>query len=288
MPRHFSLKTGCKINLYLQILKQRSDGFHLIESIFYPLARPADTIDLAETRGSGLVIRCCPPELESRQNILYKAFDLYAAATGFRPGIKLFLHKNIPVGAGLGGGSSNAAALLQTLNRIAGSARLTAHKLAALAAGIGADVPFFLCGRPSRIHGIGDIVSPCAVDLKGLMLVLICPGIHVDTSWAYRQWDLWRDSLGPQDLCLTSQSAKDKDFSFDEKLVLSNSFEKVIFKHFPEIGRIKTDMLINGAAACVMSGSGSSLAAFFRDRASACRACTILERQSIPFYFYNL
>lgn len=287
MARQFSLKAGCKINLYLKIIRQRSNGFHIIDSIFYPLARPSDNIDIIETKGSGLTIKCCPPELENRQNILHKAYDLFAQATGFMPGIRLFLHKNIPVGAGLGGGSSNAASLLMILNRMAGGRKLDYDKLISLSSQAGADVPFFISNKPARIKGIGDIISPFPVDLTGMMMILVCPKIHVNTEWAYKQWDLDKKTDSPSH-GLTSIPTTDNHSPLEEQLVLSNDFEKVIFRFFPEIRKLKTSMLENGAAACVMSGSGSSLTALFRDQENACRSCALLDRQSIPFYYYNL
>ncbi len=288
MARQFSLKTGCKVNLYLKIVKKRRDGFHIIDSIFYPLAKPADNIDIMETKGDSLIVKCCPPELENKQNILHKAYDLFAGDTDFRPGLRVFLHKNVPVGAGLGGGSSNAAALLLLLNTLAGVKKLDHEKLISLAARVGADVPFFFSNKPARVKGIGDLFSPFQVNLSGLKMILICPEIHVDTGWAYKQWDLDINQPGNAYHCLTSTPTTDNDSPLEEQPLLSNSFEKVIFKSFPEIAKIKTTMLENGAAACVMSGSGSSLTVLFRDLADAYRSCTLLERQSIPFYFYYL
>ncbi|MFO7727387.1 MAG: 4-(cytidine 5'-diphospho)-2-C-methyl-D-erythritol kinase [Desulfonatronovibrio sp.] len=288
MARQFSLRTGCKINLYLDILAKRKDGYHLLDSVFYPLPRPADSLDVMETPGSELNLKCSPSELENQHNILYKVYNLFARAADFRPGLKIYLHKKVPAGAGLGGGSANAAALFQILNRMAGSRRLDHHSLVSLAAQAGADVPFFFSGRPARVRGIGEIISPLSVDLKGLMMILICPPIHVDTAWAYHQWDESTENLYSRPShSLTSAPATDKDSPLGEQLVLSNSFEKMIFRSFPEIMRIKTSMLENGATACVMSGSGSSLSAFFRDEACACRSGIMLHRQSIPFYFYK-
>jgi 4-diphosphocytidyl-2-C-methyl-D-erythritol kinase len=287
MARQFTLKTGCKINLYLKVLSQRSDGYHNIDSIFYPLARPADHIDIIENQGSGLTIKCCPPSLENKQNILHKAYDLFAGATGFRPGLKVFLHKKIPMGAGLGGGSSNAAGILLILNKMAGARKLDYGSLVSLAAKAGADVPFFCANRPTRVRGIGDILQPFPVNLKDLKMILICPGIHIDTGWAYSQLDL-DENAHAQSPGLTSTTTTDNDSPLEEQLVLSNSFERIVFRSFPEIRKIKALMLKNGAAACVMSGSGSSLTALFRDPADACRSCALLDRQSIPFYFYNL
>ncbi len=288
MARKYSLRTGCKINLYLSILGKKKDGYHLLDSIFYPLSRPADSLDIMETAGSGLDLKCSPSQLENHRNILHKAYNLFARATDFRPGLKIYLHKKVPVGAGLGGGSANAAALLKILNRMAGPRRLDHQSLVCLAARAGADVPFFFLDRPARVRGIGEIISPLSVDLKGLMMILICPEIHVDTARAYQQWDERRENLNTRpSRSLTSVPATDNDSPLGEQLVLSNSFEKVIFRSFPEIARIKTAMLEHGAAACVMSGSGSSLSAFFRDEGCACRSGILLHRQSIPFYFYK-
>lgn len=287
MARQFTLTTGCKINLNLKILNRRSDGYHNIDSVFYPLTRPYDSIDIVETPGSGLIVKCCPPSLENNQNILHKAYDLFAGITGFRPGLKVFLHKKVPLGAGLGGGSSNAAGMLMVLNTMAGARKLDHGSLVSLAAKTGADVPFFFARRPARVRGIGDILTPFPVDLKGLKMILICPGIHIDTAWAYRQWDLAENAPIPSP-GLTSALTTDNDSPLEEQLVLSNSFERVVFRSFPEIGKIKSLMLENGAVACVMSGSGSSLTALFRNQAKACLACFQLDRLSIPFYFYNL
>lgn len=288
MARQFSLRTGCKINLYLNILSRRKDGYHLLDSVFYPLPRPADSLDIMEIGGSGLNLKCYPPELENPRNILHKVYNLFARATGFRPGLKIYLHKKVPAGAGLGGGSANAAALFQILNRMAGSRRLDQPSLVSLATEAGADVPFFFSGRPARVRGTGEKISPLSVDLKGLIMLLICPEIHVDTAWAYRQWDESAENLYSRlSHSLTRAPATDKDSPLEEQLVLSNSFEKVIFRSFPEIRNIKTSMLENGATACVMSGSGSSLSAFFRDEACACRSGIMLHRQCIPFYFYK-
>lgn len=288
MARQFSLNTGCKINLHLKIIKQRNDGLHIIDSVFYPLSRPADEMDIIESKSSGLSVKCCPVMLESKQNILHKAYDFFAGATDFRPGLKVFLRKKVPMGAGLGGGSSNAAGLLMILNQMAGSQKLDHESLISLAARVGADVPFFFSNKPARVKGIGDILLPCAVDLQGMKMILICPEIHVDTAWAYNQWDLREKNSGLNSRSLTRRSPTDNDSPLEEQLVLSNSFEKVVFRSFPEIRKIKTSMLENGAAACVMSGSGSSLTAFFRNQASAFRSCALLDRHSIPFYYYNL
>lgn len=288
MSNQFHLKSGCKINLNLKILDARPDGYHDIDSIFYPLEHPADHIDVIVTRNNSLSMKCCPPELENNQNIVFRAYEKFALATGFRPGMKVYLQKQVPVGAGLGGGSANAAVMLKLLNRLAKGRRLSRARLTDLASEIGGDVPFFLANVPAQVTGMGERLSPVKVDLTGLKMLLICPGIHIDTGWAYGQWDLLKKNISDdQTIGLTSRPSKDKGSPLEEQLVLSNNFESVIFRFYPELAKIKTMMLKNGASACVMSGSGSSLLALFRHQDQVFESCTELKTQSLPFYFYN-
>ncbi|WP_028574996.1 4-(cytidine 5'-diphospho)-2-C-methyl-D-erythritol kinase [Desulfonatronovibrio hydrogenovorans] len=289
MARQFSLRSGCKINIYLKILKKRNDGYHDIDSIFLPLANPWDQVEIIENSQPGLRLKCCPPELENRQNILHKAYAAFAQATGFRPGLTVFLHKKIPTGAGLGGGSSNAAMILLALNKMAGARGLDLKDILRLAAGVGADVPFFIKNHPARVQGIGEVLTPVKTDLNGLKMILICPGLHVDTAWAYSQWDIHqKNPVSAGSDSLTSLPTTDKASRLEEQPVFSNSFEEIVFKAFPEIRKIKLAMLESGAGACVMSGSGSSLTAWFRDQDRAFNACCLLDSRSIPFYYYNL
>lgn len=289
MASQISLKTGCKVNLGLRITGIRKDGYHDIDSIFYPLPRPYDRIDVFSSSKSGLRIKCCPAELEGKGNILHKTYDIFARSTGFSPGLRVFLQKNVPTGAGLGGGSANAAAMLLLLNKLSGSKSIPQRELILLAARIGADVPFFIQNKPSRVKGMGEKLSPVGLQLKGFKMLLICPGIHVDTAWAYRQWDfLEKKSLTDKTHSLTRTTTKDKSSPLEDQLVLSNCFEGPVFRAFPELRRIKTRMLESGAAACIMSGSGSSLTALFRNQQDVFRACAQLDRQSCPYYYFNL
>ncbi|MFW5730917.1 MAG: 4-(cytidine 5'-diphospho)-2-C-methyl-D-erythritol kinase [Desulfonatronovibrionaceae bacterium] len=288
MSEDFYFLTGCKVNLYLKILGQRKDGLHNIDSVFLPLPRPSDSMSVERSNTPGLRLRCCPAHLENPSNILFKAYQLFARKTGYEPGLKIYLQKNVPAGAGLGGGSANAAALLTVLNRMAGSKALDRDALHLLAARTGGDVPFFMDGHPARVKGMGQELEYISLDLSGLMMLLICPGIHVDTGWAYRQWDLeGKNPADPENRALTSSLPEDNGSPLEENLLMANSFEQVVFKYYPGIRRIKTDMLKSGAAGCVMSGSGSSLVAVFRSRARVSAACNLLARESIPFYYYK-
>ncbi len=288
MTKNFSLLCGCKINIFLQILGKRKDGFHYLESLLYPLSFPADHMDIVEHSGSGLTLRCCPRELEHQGNILHRTYQAFAEATGLRLGLKVYLHKKIPVGAGLGGGSSNAASLLLFLFSRSKGLSLNSKELMSLAGRIGADVPFFIYNQPARVEGIGNEVTPVHLNLKGMHLVLVCPGISINTGWAYQTYDDYcqnSKSLVPP--FLTSPETEDNRNTL-EPLTLSNCFEGPIFSRYPQLGRIKLDMLKHGAAGCVLSGSGSSLSAFFREKHRASRACFGLERQNISFYYLKI
>ncbi len=288
MIKTFSLLANCKINIYLRILGKRSDGYHDLDSLFYPLSHPADHLDIAVHSGSGMTLRCCPRSLEKDGNILHITYEAFAEMTGFRPGLKVFLRKGIPVGAGLGGGSSDAAAFLLFLNSMTRTKKLSQHKLLVLAAKIGADVPFFIFNRPARIGGTGDKITAVNVNLKNLYILVVCPDIPISTAWAYQAWDeygLYRKNTVPA--FLTTEAKKDKGSTFD-RLVLSNCFEQVVFPAFPQLGLLKLELMQKGAAGCVLSGSGSSLSAFFRDKDTAMQACFTLDRQNIPFYYNKM
>lgn len=288
MSKTYSIKSGCKINLYLKILNRRRDGYHNLDSLFFPLPWPRDYIDISLRSSPGISLRACPKSMENSRNILLRTYELFAAATGFRPGLKAYLSKNIPVGAGLGGGSSNAAAFLLFLNNLNRSAALKRENLLELASKLGADVPFFIYNRPARVTGKGEIVSPVHIDLQRLHVLVICPGISIDTSWAYQAHDHYmKASCPPDDSVLTSGLLRDNKSLF-ERITLSNSFEKTVFAEYPRLGTIKTQMLQAGASGCVLSGSGSSLCAFFRKRDNLLRACNTLDRQNVSFYYSRI
>ncbi len=288
MSKTYSIKSGCKINLYLKILNRRRDGYHNLDSLFYPLPWPKDYIDISLGSVPGISLRACPKSMENSSNILLRAYELFAAATGFRPGLKAYLNKNIPVGAGLGGGSSNAASFLLFLNNLNRSTALKREKLMELASKLGADVPFFIYNRPARVTGKGEIVSPVHIDLQGMHVLIICPGISIGTAWAYQAHDHYvKDSCPPDDSILTTGTLRDNKSPI-ERITLSNSFEKTVFAEYPRLGSIKTQMLQAGASGCVLSGSGSSLCAFFRERDHLSRACNTLDLQNVSFYYSTI
>jgi 4-diphosphocytidyl-2-C-methyl-D-erythritol kinase len=278
------LAAGCKINLFLQIIGLREDGYHELSTLFYPLPEPCDKLRITEgERGAGLSVFCDHPALGGGSNILHKAYSLYAGATGFSPDLKIILEKGIPIGAGLGGGSSDAAVLLGFMNDNAGSSALREDELVALAAKTGADVAFFLKNVPSLAKGIGDVLRPVDVDLDPFELLLVCPNVHVCTAEAYKSWD----RLQKDQVSLTKTETGDKKpFCFSD-VVLFNSFESAVFPLYPVLRELKMAMLGIGAACCLMSGSGSSLYALFRSGGERREACLWLESRAIPYFSHQ-
>ena len=279
-----TLIAPAKINLHLEILGLREDGYHELRTLFYPVPLPCDLIDVMPSPDQDFYIRCPErPELETTSNILYKTWKLFGEASGFRPGIFVALTKRIPLGGGLGGGSSNAAALLKWLNDEAGDNALSDEALAELAAKLGADVPFFLQDGPAWAGGIGEKLVAAEVDLSGSTLVLACPDIHVDTAWAFRAWDKKYGAPNAHE-SLTSDKGDTKNPSPVSPREMTNDFEPVVFEEHPSLGDIKQTLLDNGAEHAAMSGSGASLFGIFRDGDSATSAARALEKQGIEIF----
>jgi 4-diphosphocytidyl-2-C-methyl-D-erythritol kinase len=279
------LHAGCKVNLYLDIVGVREDGYHEIESLFYPLPAPGDILEVRLVDGQGLRLSCSVPDLESSQNILSRAYLKFADATGFAPGVAVHLHKNIPMGAGLGGGSSDAAAFLCWLNTQAADWALPPADLAALALTLGADVPFFLQAGPAWVTGIGQRLEPVPCDLGGFTALVVCPSVHVDTKWAYGRWDEMRARglLRPRKE-LTPEMSPIMSLCFTKPPKLWNGFEEVVFHEFSVLYEVKKQILNHLPDACVMSGSGSSFVALFSSPQSAESCETAMRKMGFGCY----
>ena len=271
------LRAGCKVNLYLDIVGVREDGYHEIESLFYPLPAPFDMLTISEG-GEGLRLSCSDPSLATGENILTRTYERFAAATGFKPGLSLHLEKGIPMGAGLGGGSSDAATFLKWLNGTAGALALGEDELSALALSLGADVPFFLANVPAWVTGIGERLEPVDMDLGGYVILVVCPAVHVNTAWAYRRYDeMLAEGLVRPRKELTLNFSPIKNLCFTKPPELWNGFEEVVFQKFPTLYGIKELILESFADACVMSGSGSSFVALFSSSGAATRCARKLQ-----------
>ena len=261
------LRAGCKINLCLFITGVRPDGWHELDSLFVPLAEPHDTLRLRPANGSGLAVACEEPGIDPENNTLTRAYDLFAVASGFAPGLEVRLEKGVPHGSGLGGGSADAAALLLWLNSAAPNP-LQTEELKSLAVRVGADVPFFLLNAPCRALGVGDVLEPCRTGLEDWHVVLVCPPVRIATSWAYQAFDAQAraqtlTACGARNICRTSLGAGWPG------VPLVNDFEPVVFAAHPDVRLCKEHLLRCGADGAVMSGSGAAVAGLFRSKKAA-------------------
>ena len=240
------IQCGCKVNLYLRITGKRENGYHDLDTLFYPLSVPYDVLDIEET-GEGsrendsvcISVDCTTEGIDLEDNTLTKAYALYSKETGFSPKIHVTLEKGIPHGAGLGGGSSDAAALLCYLQE-KNPQPLTQEKLFTLSAKIGADVPFFLINSPCKATGIGDILEPVTLSLENLYLVLINPYIQISTKWAFLRRDEAKKDL-------TEIAAFDKNHRscFLKEFFWENDFEIPVFLEYPFLGEIKKELILS-------------------------------------------
>ncbi len=249
---------NAKINIGLNIVERRSDGYHNISTLFYPVKGLEDileiTIDyslqepIAFTQ-TGIQIDCAP-----ENNLCIKAYNLINNIRPLPP-MRMHLHKLIPTGAGLGGGSSDGAFALKTINELAGKP-LDSKQLMNLALELGSDCPFFIVNSPCIGRGRGEVLEPFELALTGYYLLLINPSIHVNTGKAYLQstpkpWNTNLETLLKTDIGNWPDNVK-------------NDFEGVVFLGHPEIASIKNWMNEQGAVYAAMSGSGSTVYGIFK------------------------
>jgi 4-diphosphocytidyl-2-C-methyl-D-erythritol kinase len=258
-----------KVNLYLRILRRREDGYHDILSLMQRISL-CDEMTFAPMAG-GIVVRCPDSPLpEDDGNIVYRAAAAFFSRIGVPPGIEITIRKEIPIAAGLGGGSSNAATTLMTLNEISGSP-LTREELLVMGVKLGADVPFFIFGNTAWASGIGDHFTEAA-PLPPLWFVLINPGFAVPTKWVYQKLNL--------ELTNTEIKYSIPCFYTVDGLIrgLTNDLEKVTVRFHPVIEQIKTLLLESGACGALMSGSGPTVFGVFGDEDSSLRAEKYLKQ----------
>ena len=248
-----------KINLGLKITGKRTDGYHNIETIFYPVGL-CDALEFVSADGGAgrdrLAVTGIPVGIAPEENIIMKALSKLREGFSF-PHLKLHLHKSIPSGAGLGGGSSDAACLLKALTRFF-CLPVREEQLKEMALQIGSDCPFFLDGDPAFATGRGEILEAIGPVLSGYYLVLANPGEAINTREAYMN----STPSGPGSdlkLSVTSEVSNWKSLIF-------NDFEDYAFRKHPVIATIKSDMYGHGALFSSMSGSGSSVYGIFRHK----------------------
>ena len=265
MPEEtMALHSPAKVNLFLAVTGRRPDGYHELISLMCPLEL-ADAIHLRVGRGP-VSVACAHPDVpETGANLAHRAARRFLDAAGIDAGVGIIIDKRIPVAAGLGGGSSNAAAVLSGLNRHFGEP-LTPQALADLAVSIGADVPFFLFGGPALAAGIGEILHPAA-PLPPFHVVLLCPSYGVSTAAVYKNLNLG----------LTKCKKIHKSYPLDSQVFdagrhLCNDLEAVAASMHPDIHAAKATLLDNGASGALMSGSGPTVFGLFSEADAARRA----------------
>jgi len=274
--RHARVRALAKINLDLRVLGKRADGFHELRTVFQTVSL-ADTLDIAFTKARRTEIKLTD-ELQIADNLVIRAANLLMDAMRVTGRIEIRLTKRIPMGAGLGGGSSDAAAVLLALPALAGR-KLDLPKLSAIGEQLGSDVPFFLLGGTAVGIGRGSELFPLP-DSPPREGLIVAPGVHVNTAQAYRD-------LSPR---LTTELQQNKIVSFqavtwDTASLASarNDFESVVFEQHPKLARLKKQLERAGACAALMSGSGSALFGLFPDCNAINRATELLgDTQTFP------
>lgn len=246
---------NAKINIGLNVVERREDGYHNIETVFYPiglhdvlLVEPSETCTDYSFSNSGINISGDPDD-----NLIIKTYRLIQEYYEIPP-VDISLLKQIPFGAGLGGGSSDAAFMLKTLNELF-ELKITTEKLEELAAKLGADCPFFIQNEPVFATGIGNIFTPIELSLQGYWLLLVKPDVYVSTPIAYAGVTPAKPETPlPELLKLPIEEWKEK---------VVNDFEPSVFTKFPKIKELKEEIYKMGAKYASMSGSGSSVYGIF-------------------------
>lgn len=244
-----------KINIGLNIIRKRDDGFHDIETVFYPLEL-SDIVEVVQSSSktefsnTGLLV-----DAPATSNLCVKAYQLLKKDYNL-PEVKIHLHKIIPMGAGLGGGSSDAAYVLKVLNQLF-DLKISNDAMIDYASQLGSDCAFFVNGEPSLATGRGEVLSPLPLNLKGYHVLLIKPDIHISTAEAYSGVTPFKPEKSLNELL--------KWDIRDWKNCIVNDFEKHLFIKYPQLSDIKNFMYGKGAVYASMSGSGSTVYGIFKD-----------------------
>lgn len=274
MVKSLRVKSYAKLNLYLEVLNKRPDGYHNIRTVFERISL-ADTLIIREKKGGGISIISDSKDIPlGRNNLVYKAADLIKNKLNIDKGVAVEIIKKIPVGAGLGGGSSNAAGCLLGLNRL-WDLRLSRKRLLDFAAQLGSDVAFFLYKNPYAL-GVsrGEKIRPIQGFNRQLWHVLVYPGVKVSTKDIYQEFyrrgleGLGRARAGRLDLKKTG-------------LILFNNLEEAVFRKYPRIRQVKDVLLSEGVNAALMSGSGSAVFGVVNSRKEGLRIAGRLKRKGL-------
>lgn len=262
------LYAPAKVNFRLDVLKKRPDGYHELRMIMQRIDL-CDEIEISTRQEPGISLSCLHPYVpQDRRNIVWRAAEEILQLSAKDVGIDIKMKKTIPVGAGLGGGSSDAATTLMGLNDLLGTG-LTDPQLITIGLKLGADVPFFIFKKPAVAEGVGENLRPLE-HIPKLWLVLVNPAIHVSTSWVYRNLNLTSEKVAAKLPFLYKSAA-------DVCSILANDLESVTISKYPVIARIKEKLMAAGACGALMSGSGSTVFAVFDSEIAAKSALAALS-----------
>jgi 4-diphosphocytidyl-2-C-methyl-D-erythritol kinase len=245
-----------KINLGLNVVSKRDDGFHNIETVFFPVHGMTDILEIVESDRFSFTQTGIRIDSTAEDNLCVKAYRILEKDCGLPP-VSIYLHKVIPAGAGLGGGSSDASFTLVALNSIFGLG-IPREQMMTYAAGLGSDCAFFIDCLPAIASGRGEVLRPVGIDLSGLYLLIATPDIHVSTREAYA-------GVVPQVPCTSISEIMTTPVE-QWKNRLFNDFEKSIFPRYPEIAAIREEMYAHNALYASMSGSGAAVFGLFREK----------------------
>ena len=246
---------NCKINLGLHILNKREDGFHNLETVFYPVGL-SDVLEVipSQNRENEITVSGVTIEGNAENNICIKAYQLLKTDFPQLPSIKIHLHKTIPIGAGLGGGSADGAFMLKLLNNKF-ALGLSNQQLISYSLNLGSDCPFFINNKPSYATSRGEMLEEISLDLSTYKIVLVNPGIHINTGWAFSKASPALPKKSIKEIVQQPISTWRNE--------LTNDFEKTVFAAHPSIEAIKAALYKQGALYASMSGSGSTVFGIF-------------------------
>jgi 4-diphosphocytidyl-2-C-methyl-D-erythritol kinase len=246
---------NCKINLGLNITSKRLDGFHNLQSIVFPIPL-RDAIEVVPSDKMNFFVSGIEIPGAEENNLCWKAYHLLKTRIPHLPPVSIYLHKRIPIGAGLGGGSSDGAFMLQLLNHQF-KLNLSKSDLGQYALTLGSDCPFFMVNKPALVTSRGEIIDTIPLDLSGYSLILVHSSIPIDTAWAFSVLKALKNDLSLKDLIQQPLSSW--------KNVLVNDFEKPVFLKYPKLRSIRDRLYDHGAVYASMTGSGSSIYGIFEN-----------------------
>ncbi|MCZ2074823.1 MAG: 4-(cytidine 5'-diphospho)-2-C-methyl-D-erythritol kinase [Bryobacteraceae bacterium] len=273
--RSARVKALAKINLALKVLNKRPDGFHDLRTIFQTVSL-SDAIDIGFQPGGPTAIEV-ESSIDIADNLVFRAAQAVMRLPGTGGGVRIHLQKNVPMGSGLGGGSSDAAAVLLALPVLTGR-RIGLETLLCLGADLGSDVPFFLLGGAAVGLGRGTELYPLP-EMPRANLVLVAPGIHVSTPEAYA---LLSRELTTDSVSHTINIFQSVVWTMADSRSFENDFEAVVFRRHPQLQLIKQKLLLAGAVCAMLSGSGSAVIGVFEDAETARRVAESFDGYGFP------